>query len=376
MKSIRFIILAIFLSICGLAAAQEAPLAPSSPEAPPAPPVAMTDRAPAAPEAPPAPAMAMTVQIPPTPETPMAYAFSMAGGSYLGIATANVTSENASRLGLGEPRGVVIEQVMEDTPASRAGLQKDDVILKFEGEDVTSVQKLTRLINEVAPDQKAKLRISRSGREQDVTVTVGKRKGSFEWNGQVGDLGKLNTELGAINGQDLGKLREQMGKMRIEGLAGGQNGVWAFGGGRRVGISTIGLTKQLADYFGVSGSKGVLITSVNPDSPAAKSGLKAGDVITEVDSAAIDDTGDVSRAINKKTEGDVTFTVIRDRGQRIFTVTPEKGATGLNYFDGGLIHPSVMVQPRIRVEGVTPVPGVAPRVAVPGIRINRGSVIL
>ncbi|MEO6393418.1 MAG: PDZ domain-containing protein [Pyrinomonadaceae bacterium] len=374
MKLIRFIILAIFLSICGLATAQEAQLAPASPQAPPAPPVAMTDRAPMALEAPPAPPMAMTVQIPPTPETPMAYAFNMAGGSYLGVATANVTSENASRLGLGEPRGVVIEQVMEDTPASRAGLLKGDVILKFEGEEVTSVQKLTRLINEVAPDQKAKLRISRGGREQDITVTVGKRKDSFSWNGRIEDIGKLNSELGAINGQDLGKLREQMGKLRVEGLASGQNGVWAFGGGRRVGISTIGLTKQLADYFGVSGGKGVLITSVNPDSPAAKSGLKAGDVITEVDSAAIDDTGDVSRAINQKNEGDVTFTVIRDRGQRMFTVTPEKGATGFNFPEGGLIHPSVMVQPRVRVEGVTP--GVAPRVVVPGIRIRSGSVIL
>lgn len=373
MKLVRFIILAIFLSICGFAAAQETPLAPAAPETPPAPPMAMTARAP---EAPPAPPAAMTVQLPPAPETPMAYAFNMAGGSYLGIATANVTSENASRLGLSEPRGVVIEKVVEDTPAARAGLQKDDVILKFEGEDVTSVQKLTRLINEVAPDQKAKLRISRAGREQDVTVTVGKRAGTFSWNGRVEDLGKLNTELGVINGEDLGKLREQMGKMRIEGLAGGQNGVWAFGGGRRVGISTIGLTKQLADYFGVSGGKGVLITNVNPDSPAAKSGLKAGDVITEVDSAAIDDTGDVSRAINKKTDGDVTFTVIRDRGQRMFTVTPEKGATGFNFPEGGLIHPSVMVQPRVRVEGVTPVPGITPRVMVPGIRINRGSVIL
>jgi serine protease Do len=79
------------------------------------------------------------------------------------------------RYGLREARGVGITQVVKDSPADKAGLRKDDVIMRFEGESVTSVRKLTRLVSEVAPDQTARLSISRGGNEQEVSVTMGKR---------------------------------------------------------------------------------------------------------------------------------------------------------------------------------------------------------
>jgi membrane-associated protease RseP (regulator of RpoE activity) len=344
-------------------AALEAQVAAGVPTAPTAPAVAETQallRAIELQQAPGAP------QTPPSPAAPMAFYFNSDGG-YLGIATGNVTDENASKLGLSEPRGVVIERVLDGSPAASAGLQKDDVILKFEGEEVTSVSKLTRLVGEVAPDHKVKMRISRAGHEQDINVTLGKRTGNMAWSGNLGNLG----ELGQLNGRALApdsqewrELQEKMGKMKLEGFPQGQGGnaVWTFGPGRRVGISTISLTKQLAEFFGVPSGQGVLITNVNENSPASKSGLKAGDVITEVDGDKVDDSGDVSRSLNKKAEGDVNLTVIRDRGQRMVTVTPEKGAAG---FNGTFLKPSVFVQPRIN--------GAMPRIApVPGIRIPGG----
>ncbi len=78
--------------------------------------------------------------------------------------------------------------------------------------------------------------------------------------------------------------------------------VFGFGGDRRIGVSTMPLTKQLADYFGIADGKGVLITSVSEDSPAAKAGLKAGDIITAIDGEKIEGAGDLSRGINKKKE--------------------------------------------------------------------------
>ena len=310
-----------------------------------------------------------------TAAAPGTYFFEFGGGAYLGVGTANVSNDNASRLGLSEPRGVVIQQVMEDSPASKAGLQKDDVILRFDDEEVTSVHKLTRLVGEMAPDHKVKLRISRAGREQDVTVTVGQRKAPMAWSGSMGE--GHGAALGQMNPEALTELRGTLERAQAEGMARGQNYSFSFGGGRRVGISTIALTKQLAEFFGVPGGSGVLITTVNPDSPAAKSGLKAGDVITEVDSEKVDDPGDLSRGINKKPEGDVNFTVIRDRGQRMMTVTPEKGATGFTPFmNERLLRPSVMVQPRIlgapSVNGVPRI-NITPRTI---FRTGRGTVIL
>jgi len=58
---------------------------------------------------------------------------------------------------------------------------------------------------------------------------------------------------------------------------------------RRIGVSTMALTKQLADYFGVTGGKGVLVTAVTDDGPAAKAGLRAGDIIEYIDNKATRD---------------------------------------------------------------------------------------
>jgi membrane-associated protease RseP (regulator of RpoE activity) len=94
-----------------------------------------------------------------------------------------------------------------------------------------------------------------------------------------------------------------------------------------MGVTTVQLTKQLADYFGIADGKGVLVTSVSDNSAAAKAGIKAGDVITMVDGDVIEGPGDLSRAINKNKEGDVTVMVIRDKKQRSIKVTPEKNET-------------------------------------------------
>src|SRR5205814_9436046 len=75
--------------------------------------------------------------------------------------------------------------------------------------------------------------------------------------------------------------------------------------------------------FGVKDG-GLLITSVNDNSPAAKAGLKAGDVITAGDGEKSTSPGDVSRAISKKEDGSVSLTIIRDRNMRTVTVTQEK----------------------------------------------------
>src|SRR5260370_35000060 len=71
--------------------------------------------------------------------------------------------------------------------------------------------------------------------------------------------------------------------------------------------------------------KGVLVTSVSADSPAAKAGIKAGDVITAIDGEKVEATGDISRAINNNKDGDVTLTIIRNRTQQKVRVTPKEG---------------------------------------------------
>src|SRR5215831_6576242 len=96
-------------------------------------------------------------------------------GAYLGVGTEDITKDNMARYGLHEVRGVGVTEVLKDSPAEKVGLQKNDVILRFDGESVTSVRKLSRLVNESSPDQVVRLTISRAGAEQGLSATLTKR---------------------------------------------------------------------------------------------------------------------------------------------------------------------------------------------------------
>src|SRR5438477_3029223 len=102
--------------------------------------------------------------------------FFLDGGAFLGVGTEDISKENMARYGMREVHGVGVTEVLKDSPAEKAGLRKDDVILRFDGESVTSVRKLTRLVNESSADQNVRLTISRGGSEQELSATLSKRK--------------------------------------------------------------------------------------------------------------------------------------------------------------------------------------------------------
>lgn len=251
-------------------------------------------------------------------------------GSYLGVQAQDVSKENFTKYGLSSVRGVAIEKVVENSPAAQAGLMDNDVIVEFNGEDVTSVRKLTRLISEVAPDHTARITILRGGGEREINVTLGKREMPKFFNGN-------------FNFENMPKVPEipalpeipNMPDTPLPPLKNGEPNFFFFRGGanRQIGIGVSPLTKQLGDYFGVAEGKGLLISGVRENSPAAKAGLKAGDVIVEVDGKEINGNFDLIRAVNDKKDGDVSLTIIRNRNRQIINVTPEAvkgGALNLN----------------------------------------------
>jgi serine protease Do len=235
-------------------------------------------------------------------------------GSYLGVQTENISKENSSKYGLPTVRGVGIDSIVKDSPAAKAGLQKGDVIIKFEGEEVSSVVKLTRLISETAPDHTAKLTIFRDGGEREISVTLGKREipqfqgGNFTFENSVPMIPRT------------------MQTVPLPPLGSGDSNnafIWRGGANRQIGVGVTSLTKQLGDYFGIAEGKGLLINSVRENSPAAKAGLKAGDVIVEIEGKEVKTMADLIRALNEKSEGGVSVTFIRDRNRQTVNVTPE-----------------------------------------------------
>ncbi|HVG33283.1 MAG TPA: PDZ domain-containing protein [Pyrinomonadaceae bacterium] len=359
--------LTLFLLFSKCVFAQQQPSAPPAPADPPQAPPPVAVIAQNAPQAPPA----EPATPPAAPDAPAPFSFFFNSDSYLGIYAEEITTVNMRQYGLSAPRGVAVGRVVKDSPAERAGLRKDDVILRFNGEEVTGARKLNRLISEVAPDHTVRLTISREGREQEINVTLAKREDfprSFQMTLPPEGLDRLNNDLGRL-GTDLGRLQDMP-------LLNGDEFSFAFSSNRRIGVGTSALTKQLAEYFGVPGGRGVLVTSVSENGPAAKAGLKAGDVITAVDGNGIEKVSDLMRELNRKREGEITLTVIRDKSQRTFKVTPERGAGGFEFSPDIQITPQVgsLVIPRITVPAVKirSMPNfVMPKIVIPKITIPK-----
>src|SRR5438309_4795784 len=170
-----------------------------------------------------APAQPGSPSMPAVPGEPLgAYSLFVEGGSFLGVYAEDVNKENMGRYGLHEARGVGITQVVKDSPAEKAGLKKDDVILRFEGDSVTSVRKLNRLVSEASADQTVRLTISRGGSEQEVSVTLSKRS--------------LANVLG-------GNIRNDVFRGIERDFPKSGDFVFSFGANRRLGVSTQTLTK-------------------------------------------------------------------------------------------------------------------------------------
>ena len=285
---------------------------------------------------------------PPLTAEPFAFNFFVDGGGFLGVYTEEINKDNMSQYGLRDARGVGVTEVVKDSPAEKAGLRKGDVIIRFDNEAVGSVRKLNRLVSEVAADHRVNVTISRGGADQELSVTIGKRQGGY-----TNTLGNMTIPQG--------------GFPKLEDLPEGTN-FFSLGHSRRIGVGTTQLTKQLADYFGVSDGKGVLVTSVSENSPAAKAGLKAGDVITAVDGEKVEGSGDLSRAINKQKDGDITLTIVRDKNQRTIKLTPEKAESQL--FRPGRTANQRVIRDQIRRtirEGAREGRIVIPRIELPSI---------
>jgi len=261
---------------------------------------------------------ALLAQLAQEPQEPGArnFSFFLDGGAFLGVGTEDITKENMGRYGLREVRGVGVTEVSKDSPAEKAGLRKDDVIVRFDGESVTSVRKLTRLINESSADQNVRITVMRGGAEQELTATLGKQK--------LESVFRTNTPNIWRRGDNDDSVRIFPNGNWPPSIGGGDSPfIWTLGANRRIGVSTQSLSKQLADYFGVKDG-GALITSVTDNSPASKAGLKAGDVIVAIDGEKVSAPGDITKGLSKKETGDVTLTIMRDHNQRTVTVTPEK----------------------------------------------------
>jgi serine protease Do len=201
--------------------------------------------------------------------------------------------------------GVVVDAVRDGTPADRAGVRSGDVIVEFDGERIRSARQFTRVVQETRPDRPVTMVVTRSGSRQSLNVTP-------ESAGR--DLARI-PELRLPRDLDLNIDIPELPQVY-------------FGTSMRgLGAQLSPLSDQLAEYFGVPG--GALVTSVEPKSAAAQAGLKAGDVITNVNGRAINEPSEAARELREvEAKENVELRVMRDKKSVTMKMTmPERERT-------------------------------------------------
>ena len=200
---------------------------------------------------------------------------------WLGIAPAEITPDLALAMELTEPEGVVVSQVVDNTPAERYGIKQGDVIVRFNGEDVIDVQQFMFLVAQTRPNTDVDIDLIRGGDSQTLTVRLAERE----------DARIAASTRPADDSPDS----------------------WF---GMKVRTST----PELAERYAVGYESGVIVTEVDPGSPADAKGIARGDIITSIERQAVGSTDDFRRIRSRYAElgRPVLFLIQSNDGQPRF----------------------------------------------------------
>jgi len=232
------------------------------------------------------------------------------GEGWLGVYIQDVDRDTQDAWDLPSDDGVIIDDVVDDSPAEDAGLETGDVVLKFDGKDVTSSSRFRRMIRNADPDTEVKLEIMRDGKSEELTVTIGEREEDYTWDWDDDDF---HIDIPRIVIPNIPRIQTHSYRNYRSSSHG-----W-------IGVQLRDLNDQMGEYFGVEDGRGALIESVADDSPAEKAGLAAGDVIIKINDEKIYDVDDVVEEISDLDEGDeAKIIVLRKGSEKTFSVEVEE----------------------------------------------------
>jgi len=214
------------------------------------------------------------------------------GGSdkaFMGIYPADLDDEAREALDF-KGKGILIQDIVENGPAEKAGIEAGDILIKLDGKKVLSTKILHKILSKKNPDDKVEVIINRNGDDKKIQLI----------------LGEPFLKISSLGINDIGK------------------------NGGFLGIIGETIKGQFAEYFKVK--SGVLIKEVVEDSPAEEAGIKAGDVIVKIDDESIDDMKDLHQILEEcEPEQKVTVHIKRNGGEIIVTAELDEAASGYHF---------------------------------------------
>jgi serine protease Do len=197
---------------------------------------------------------------------------------WLGVKIQQVTPDIAESLGLKDAAGAMVAGLTDGGPAEKAKIHNGDIILKFDGQDVKEMHNLPRIVADTDVGKEVPVVLWRDGKEVTVQTTLAERPPDAQL-----------ASADATKPVDVTKPTD------ISGL----------------GLKVAPVSQELKDKFQLQdGQKGVVITDVSPNTPAADRGLKPGDVIMEVQQGEVASPVDVQKQVDAARKADRKFVLM------------------------------------------------------------------
>ena len=201
---------------------------------------------------------------------------------WLGVMIQKVTPELAKQFGLEKSEGALVAQVMEDSPAEKAGIKREDIIIEFDRKKIHKMSELPRVVANTPVGKRVEVKVIRQGREKKLKLEVGELKEE-----KVAKAGEFTTE-------------------------------------KELGITVQDLTPEIAKHLGISEKAGVLVSEVKVGSPAHEADIRRGDIIKEIDRQPIEDLKGYRRQMDKL-KGEKEILMLVQREENTFFVVLERG---------------------------------------------------
>jgi len=201
---------------------------------------------------------------------------------WLGVSIQPLTPELAKSFGVKDTKGVLVSEVMPDSPAAKSGLKQGDILIEFEGKKVDAPADLQRAVGLSNPGQSAKLKL---------------------WRGQDGKAPEEKTlEVKIGEAPDEREAQQRSGG----GGSGSRSGM--------LGMDVEPITPEIARQLNLRSTEGVVVRRVEDGGTAAEAGIQRGDVIREINRQRVRSQADYDRMTKDVKEGD-RITMLLQRGQ-------------------------------------------------------------
>ena len=199
---------------------------------------------------------------------------------WLGVSIQNMTPDLAEQFNLKEEKGTLVSEVVEDSPAEKAGFERGDLIIEYDGKNVDDSTALRNMVAGTLPDTTVKVKIIREEKKKTLTVTIGKLSETV-----VAAKSEYGNAMKGVHVQDLNP------EIRM----------------------SLDIPKKV---------EGVVVTNVEMDSPAFQT-LKRNDVIQEINKKAIKSTKDYEKSVSKISAKDTLLILVyREGGYIYITIKP------------------------------------------------------